>query len=93
VSGEGRSYISLGVYVGADWRVDCHAYRDSTPILSIRAGAAALAVSPMGREVSEAAVGFARELARQAEQFAAETERVHALQEEGNGKADDSTAA
>jgi hypothetical protein len=93
VSSEGKSHVSLDVYVGTDWRVDCHAYPDSTPILSINVGTARLTVSPQTREATEAAVRFARELARQAERFAAEVERIHALQEEGNGKADDTTAA
>jgi hypothetical protein len=93
VSGDGGSLISLGVYVGTDWRVDCHTYPDSTPILSIDAGAAALDISSKGREVTEAVVRFARELARQAERFAAEAERIHALHAEGGGTADGSTAA
>jgi hypothetical protein len=93
VSSEVKTRIRLGVYVGSDWRIDCHGYPDSTPILSIHAGAASLDVSTMGREATEAAVKFARELARQAGQFAAEVERIHALNAEGNGKADDSTAA
>jgi hypothetical protein len=93
VSSEVKTYTSLGVCIGTDWQIYCHAYPGSTPILSIRTGAASLDVSAMDRKATEAAVRFARELARQVQRFAAETERICALQQEGNGKAAEGTAA
>ena len=59
----------------------CSTYPQSTPILTIDAGRAAMSVSitPMKR-IGDEAVAFARELARQAALFAAECERLHAAQ-------------
>ncbi len=81
MSSDGGSFGSAGLYVGTDWAVRCSTYPDSTPILSIDAGHAAMSVSitPMKR-MGDEAVAFATELAQQAARFAAECERLHAAQ-------------
>jgi|ERR1017187_483264 hypothetical protein len=83
MSSEGSSFGSAGLYVGTDWQVRCSTYPASTPILSIDAGRSAMSVSitPM-KQISDEAVAFARELARQAALFAAECERLHAAEVE-----------
>jgi integrase len=78
VSGQSFSYQT--VHVGTDWTVRCSAYPGKTPIFSVDAGPVAVAVCIQGRDASESAVEFARELVRQAQVFAAEVERMHAAQ-------------
>jgi hypothetical protein len=75
---DGKSFADLGVYVGSDWRLICHKYADSTPILSVDGGPVTVLISIEGREATDAGVEFARELAKQAAVFAAEVERLHA---------------
>jgi hypothetical protein len=77
MSSEGKSITSLGVYVSADTWVTCHRYPEQTPILVIDAGTTSLSISVKGRDATESAVKFARELAQQAQAFAAEVERLH----------------
>ncbi len=75
----GGSFSHLSLHVGTDWRVDCHTYDDDhTPILSVDAGSTAIACSLDNRLAGKAAVQFARALAREAQVFAAEVERLHA---------------
>jgi hypothetical protein len=83
MSSEGSSFGSAGLYVGTDWQVRCSTYPASTPILTIDAGRSAVSVSvtPM-KQMSEKALAFAREFARQAALFAAECERLHAAEVE-----------
>jgi hypothetical protein len=78
VSGEGGSFAHLTYHLGGDWRVDCHTYRDSTPILSVGGGPLSLAISTRGKAADEAAVEFARALADGARKFADEMERMYA---------------
>jgi hypothetical protein len=80
VSGEGGSFTRVSFHLGPDWRVYCHAYDDTTPILDICAGTASVGISVRGGAADKAAVDFARDLARQAAKFAAEVERMHAAQ-------------
>jgi hypothetical protein len=88
VSGGGGSFSHVSCHVGADWRVRCTAYPDTTPILSFDAGSSAVSVTAKGRDAGGAAVEFARALAREAQRFAEEMERLHAAQlDGGNGKA------
>jgi hypothetical protein len=82
---DGKSFGNLGVYVGTDWRLACHTYADSTPILAVNVGRVALTISPEERQATDSAVAFARELAKQAARFAAEVERLHAAQHTGPG--------
>jgi hypothetical protein len=91
-----KSFSRIGFHVGADWRVYCHAYPDETPIFDIGAGASSVAISIRDRTADESAVEFARSLVREAEKFAAEVERMHAVQlggAEGTDKAVVSDAA
>jgi hypothetical protein len=96
---DGKSFANLGVYVGTDWQLTCHAYADSTPILAVDTGPIVLTISLEGRKATDSAVEFARELAKQAARFAAEVERLHAAQHAKpgicieRGGAADSTAA
>lgn len=93
---EGGSFCRVGFHVGADWRVFCYTYDDTAPIFDIYAGSASVAISVRGRAADKAAVEFARALAREAQRFADEMERMHAAQladTEGTDKAAGSDAA
>ena len=67
-----------------------HAYDDS-PILDVAAGSTTVTFTIADRKASDSALEFARELASQAAQFAAEVERLHAqqAQDSGTGSAGD----
>ncbi len=73
---------SVNVHAGQGSRVECYPYRDTAPILAITAGRLTVDLTLAGRElpVSAAGAGFARELARQAQRFAAECEGLRADQ-------------
>ena len=91
---EGGSFSHLSYHVGADWHVRCNTYADTTPILSVDGGPSALAITTRGRVADDSAVEFARELAREAQKFADEMERMHAAQlDGGDDKAAGSDAA
>jgi hypothetical protein len=87
VSGEGGSFSHLTYHAGADWRVRCITYADTTPILSVDGGPISMSITTRGRESGEGAVEFARALALEARKFADEMERKLAAQ-----LADDSTS-
>jgi hypothetical protein len=93
VSGDGGSFSFLNCHVGADWRVRCNTYTDTTPILSVDSGTATLTVTTKGREAGKAAVEFARTLAAEAQKFADEMERMHAAQLDDDTRAAGSDAA
>jgi hypothetical protein len=80
VSIEGGSFSHVSCHVGADWRVRCSTYPDTTPILSFDAGSSAVSVTTKGKVADKAAVEFARALADKARKFADEMERMHAAQ-------------
>ena len=81
MSSDGGSFGISSLHIGTDWAVRCCTYPETTPILCIDAGNAALSVSIAdGERASAEAVAFARELARQAARFAADCERLHAAQ-------------
>jgi hypothetical protein len=88
VSSEGGSFSHVSYHVGGDWVVRCRTYPDTTPILSLDAGSSAISVTTKGKVADQAAVEFARALAREACNFADEMERMHAAQlvDEGDGK-------
>lgn len=95
-AGGSMTYSSL--HIGTDWRVYCHTYEDRTPILSVNAGPSSVSFSLSDRNADEAAVQFAQALARQAQVFAAEVERLHTEQTgagdgDSDGKAADVSAA
>ena len=74
----GGSFAQIGLHVGQDWWTFLNTYDDHSPILDIAAGSTTVTVSIADRKASDSAVEFARELASQAAQFAAEVERLHA---------------
>jgi hypothetical protein len=80
MSGDSGSISSFGLYVGTDALVMCHHYADKTPILVIDVEGCSVSISVKGRDASESALQFARELVRKAQAFAAEVERLHARQ-------------
>jgi len=82
VSGGRESFGSVDAHAGQGARVDCYTYAATTPILSVYAGRLCVSISIADRTVIPAhAVAFARELAAQAGVFAAECERLHAVQQ------------
>jgi hypothetical protein len=78
MSGDNGSISAFGLYVGADSLVMCHHYGDETPILVIDVEGCSVSISVKGRDASESAVEFARSLARHAQAFATDVERLHA---------------
>jgi hypothetical protein len=80
VSNKGGSFSHVSCHVGADWVVRCNSYPHTTPILSFDAGSSAVSVTTKGKDADKAAVEFARALAREAQRFADEMERMHAAQ-------------
>ena len=92
MSGNSGSYSHLGIQVGGDWRVYCHTYDDHTPILTVDAGPVSIAYSIKNRCPDDDALGFARALARDAQAFAADIERMHAAQANAGDVGDDSDA-
>ena len=90
MSSEGGSFSHVSYHVGGDWVVRCSTYADTTPILSVDAGPAALSITTKGNIAGKTAVEFARALAREVRKFADEIERMHAAQPDDT---DDSKAA
>jgi len=78
VISEGGSFGQVSLHTGRDGRVWCCTYPDSAPILNISAATTTVAVCLGGKQVTAEFAAFARELARGAERFAAEAERLHA---------------
>jgi hypothetical protein len=93
VSGEGGSICGFGLYVGSDGWVTCHHYEGKTPILVIDAGGTSFSIGLKGRHADEAAVDFARALLRNAQEFAADIERLHSAQHRDTGNAGEHHAA
>jgi hypothetical protein len=94
MSSSGGSHSRLGLTIGGDGRVTCHHYEGKTPILVIDAGDSAVSISPAGRDACGAAVEFARALARKAQEFADDIERMNAAQPpnaDSGADGDDST--
>jgi hypothetical protein len=78
VSGR-ETVVSLTVSAGGDAQVNCWVYPAQGPILSLDAGRTSLTISTAGsREMPAESVAFARTLAREAQRFVAECERMHA---------------
>jgi hypothetical protein len=74
----GGSFSHLSVHVGASFWVRCSTYTDTTPILSIDVGDTHVSITPSGKDATDDALSFARDLARHVQAFAAEVERMHA---------------
>jgi len=83
----GGSMTRIGMHVGQDWWTFLSTYEDHTPILDISCGSSTVSVCLSDRHADPAAVAFARELAAQAAGFAAEVERLHARDHDGEGEA------
>jgi len=83
----GGSMARIGLYAGQDWWTFLSTYEDHTPILDISCGSTTISVSIADRKTGPAAVEFARELAGKAAKFAAEVERLHARDHDGDGEA------
>ena len=83
----GGSHGHVGMYVGQDWSTFLSTYDDHTPILDISCGSMTVAISVPGRQVTGPALDFARELAAQVANFAAEVERLHASHRGPDGQA------
>ena len=82
----GGSFGQISLHVGQDWWTFLNTYDDHSPILDVAAGSTTVTVSIADRKVDESALEFARELASQAAQFAAEVERLHAQHGQDLGK-------
>jgi hypothetical protein len=97
VSSDGGSFAHLGFHIGTDWRVDCHTYDNRAPILTVDTGSCSISFYLAGSGTDKAAVEFTQTLARAAQAFAKEVERLHAEQladaDDGDTKADAETAA
>ena len=74
----GGSFGQISLHVGQDWWTFLNTYDDHSPILDIAAGSTTVTFSIADRKADDCALEFARELASQAAQFAAEVERLHA---------------
>ena len=83
MSGGRGSYSRLSLHVGPGGWVTCHHYDGKTPILVIDAGESSVSISPAERDASGAALEFARALARRAQEFADDIERLHTAQDSG----------
>ena len=81
----GGSFGQISLHVGADWWTFLNTYDDHSPILDIAAGSTTVTFSIADRKADDSALEFARELASQAAQFAAEVERLHAQQAQDSG--------
>jgi len=92
VSGKGGSFARTSFHVGADWWVCCHTYDDATPIFDIDGGPVSVAISIRDRTADDEAVEFARTLAREAQKFADEIERMLAAQHADDGISTDKAA-
>ena len=81
----GGSFGRIGLHVGADWWTFLNTYDEHSPILDVAAGSTTVTFSIADPKPGDSALEFARELASQAAQFAAEVERLHAQQSQDSG--------
>jgi hypothetical protein len=87
MSSDSGSFGHVGIHVGPNWLIQCSSYPGRTPIITINAGVACVAFSIRDDKADEWAVAFARALVAQAQQFAAEVERIHTERRQAEGKA------
>jgi hypothetical protein len=83
----GGSFARINLHVGGDWWTFLSTYDDHSPILDVAAGSTSVTFSIADRKADDCALEFARELASQAAQFAAEVERLHAQHSQDSGEA------
>ena len=84
----GGSFGQISLHVGQDWWTFLNTYDDHSPILDVAAGSTTVTFTIADRKASDSALEFARELASQAAQFAAEVERLHAQHGQDSGTGD-----
>jgi hypothetical protein len=73
----GGSFGRINLHVGDDWWTFLSTYDEHSPILDVAAGSTTVTFSIADRKADDSPLEFARELASQAAQFAAEVERLH----------------
>ena len=76
----GGSFGRINLHVGQAWWTFLSTSDEHSPILDVAAGSTTVTFSIADRKADDPALEFARELASQAAQFAAEVERLHAQQ-------------
>ena len=81
----GGSFGRINLHIGQDWHTFLSTYDEHSPILDIAAASTTVTFSIADRKVDDCALEFARELASQAAQFAAEVERLHAQHGQDSG--------
>ncbi len=79
----GGSFSHLSMHVGSSFWVRNSTYTDTTPILSLDVGDTSVSITPSGKDATDDALRFARDLARQVQAFAAEVERMHGARHSG----------
>ena len=87
MSSDGGSFAHTSFHIGSDPIARCSVYPDQVPILSLDGGNSAVSITPAGKDATDAALKFARELLRAVQEFADEIERMHAarLADDTNG--------
>lgn len=80
----GESFSSASIFFGDDGSSRCITRADSAPILVVDCGLSWVKICIRDDHAGDA-VRFARELAEQAQAFAAEAERLHAAQAAATG--------
>jgi len=83
---KGDSFGSASVHVGSDGWALCHTYSGGAtlPSLYVHAGRLGITVYLSGETITTDHVRFAGELAKAAEQFAAECARMHEARQVSN---------
>ena len=80
MSGDGGSFSHVSCHVGRRLAGAVQHLRRHDADPAVDAGTATVTVTTKGRDAGKAAVEFARALAREAQKFADEMERMHAAQ-------------
>ena len=81
MSGANGSFTRVSVHVGGDWTVRCATYEGHAPLLEVGAGETEVSFCLAGKDIRASTAEFATELAREAGRFAAEVERMYAVQQ------------
>lgn len=75
-----KPFSRMTVHAAQGSRAECFSYVARSPILDISAGSSSVGICLAGDEITDEAVAFARDLAEAARVFAAEVERLHAVE-------------
>ena len=90
--GDGRAEVQSYVRLTASTHIQCSIYDDAAPILSIHDGQVDIAITNPGRgEVTADDVTFGRALAQAVTRYAAELEKLAALNRGAAADPDDAT--